>query len=99
MLVLAYDSQAKRSNPYGALVRFEASSDVPIVKVELDLEGDGEPAIPLTFEVGSGFDGRFVRALAAKFTANGTWPLVVTASDVRGRTGSARCTPGITVTF
>jgi hypothetical protein len=98
-LVLEFDAVARRSDPKGLLVRFDAGSDQPITRVILDLEGDGEPPIEVGFTVGRGFDGRYVRALAFKPTVNGTWPLVVTAFDAAGRSGSSRCTPGVTVTF
>lgn len=67
--------------------------------MELDLEGDGEPAISISFAVGVGFDGRYVRGLAFKPTVNGTWPLVVTVHDALGRTSTTTCRPGMTVTF
>jgi hypothetical protein len=97
--VLDFDPTTRRSDPNGALVRFDASSDQPIVRVDLDLEGDGEPPIQVSFSVGLGFDGRYVRGLAFKPTVNGTWPLVVTAYDALGRSGVARCEPGMTVTI
>lgn len=80
-------------------MNFDASSPNAIVRIELDLEGDGEPAIPVTFPAGVGFDGRYVRGLFFKPTINGTWPLVVRAFDTLGRSGTTRCTPGVTVTF
>lgn len=94
-----YDLVGRRSDPLGVLVRFDLGSDQPITRVELDLEGDGEPAVPAVFPTGLAFDGRYIRALAFKPTVNGTWPLVVTAWDAAGRVGSTRCTPGITVGF
>jgi hypothetical protein len=99
VLVLDFDATARRSNPNGALVRFDAGSDAPIVRVELDLDGDGEPAISVRFDVGVGFDGRYVRALAFKPTVNGTWPLTVRAWNSRGESSTATCRPGMTVTF
>lgn len=94
-----YPAVARRSDPLGALVRFDLGSDEPITRVELDLDGDGEPAVPVVFPVGRGFDGRYIRALAFKPTVNGTWPLVVTAWDAAGRVGVTRCSPGIMVGF
>lgn len=67
--------------------------------VTIGLEGSGEPPIPYSFPVGTGFDGRYNRAVAPKFTKNGLYPLVVIATDALGRQGSARCLPGILVTF
>jgi Fibronectin type III domain len=99
IIVQSYDLQAKRSDPKGLLVRFDAGSSEPIVRLDLDLENDGEPAVPVTFPAGVGFDGRYVRALAFKPTINGTWPLLVVATDAVGRKASARCTPGVTVGF
>lgn len=99
IIVQSYDLQAKRSDPKGLLVRFDAGSSEPIVRVEFDLENDGEPAVPITFPSGVGFDGRYVRALAFKPTINGTWPLLVSATDAVGRKASARCSPGVTVGF
>lgn len=81
------------------LIRFDAGSSEPIVRLDLDLEGDGEPPIQVTFPAGLGFDGRYVRALAFKPTVNGTWPLVVTAYDAVGRVSATRCSPGVTVIF
>jgi len=97
--IWAFDRTTRRSDPNGLTVRFEVDSTDPIVRIEIDLDGDGEPAIPLTFPIGIGFDGRYVRGLAVKPTVNGTWPLVVSAIDARGRSGRIRCAPGITVTF
>lgn len=99
VIVQSYDLQARRSDPKGLLVRFDAGSSEPIVRIDLDLEDDGEPAVPLTFPAGVGFDGRYVRALAFKPTINGTWPLLVSATDAVGRRASARCAPGVTVGF
>ena len=59
--------------------------------------GNGEPSVPITFPVGLGYDGRYVRALSFKPTVNGTFPLVVTATDGVGRKGAVRCVPGMTV--
>lgn len=97
--MFAFDARVSRSDPAGLLVRFEAEADAPVARLELDLEGDDEPAIPVTFPTGAGFDGRYVRALAFKPTRNGTWPLVLRATTVAGATGATRCTPGVTVTF
>jgi hypothetical protein len=99
VIVQSYDLEAKRSDPKGLLVRFDAGSSEAIVEITLDLENDGEPAVPLKFPTGVGFDGRYVRALAFKPTINGTWPLLVTAVDDVGRKASARCLPGVTVGF
>ncbi len=98
IVVNSYDTTTTRSDPRGMLVRFDASSSEPIVRIELDLEGDNEPAVPLNFPTGLGFDGRYVRGLAFKPTVNGTWPLLVTATDATGRVGQTRCLPGVTVT-
>ncbi len=99
IVVQEFDPIAHRSDPKGALIRYDAGSSEPIVEIDVDLEGDGEPAITYRFENKVGNDGRYNRALAPKFTVNGTWPLIVTAVDAVGRKGSTRCTPGITVTF
>jgi hypothetical protein len=99
VIVQSYDLQAQRSNPRGMHVAFDAGSSEPIVRIELDMEGDGEPAIPITFPVGLGFDGRYVRGLDFKPTVNGTWPLLVSATDAVGRKSTTRCTPGVTVGF
>lgn len=83
-------------------MRFEVEGPEPIARMEFDMS-DPEPAIPILFDVGRGFDGRFVRAFAFKPTTNGTWDLVVRAF-VRGGSGgytlvgSATC-PGVNVTF
>ncbi len=99
VIIQGYDLEAKRSDPKGLLVRFEAASSEPVVRLDLDLENDGEPAVPVTFQAGVGFDGRYIRALAFKPTVNGTWPLLVSATDAVGRKASARCAPGVTVGF
>ena len=98
VVVQDFDRTVARNDPKGGLVRFDAGSSEPISRIEIDLEGDGEPGVPMIFPVGVGFDGRYIRALAFKPTINGTWPLVVTATDTAGRTNATRCTPGITVT-
>lgn len=69
------------------------------MRVDLDLVGDGEAAIITSFEVGVGFDGRYIRAMAFKPTVNGTWPVSVTAWDTAGRTSTTVCSPGVTVIF
>jgi hypothetical protein len=97
--VIDFDTTAKRSDPNGALVRFDAGSDVAINRIDLDLDGDGEPAITVRFDVGVGFDGRYIRALAFKPTVNGTWPLVIKAYNLRGETSTTTCKPGMTVVF
>lgn len=99
VIVQSYDTEAKRSDPRGMHVAFDAGSSEAIVRIELDLEGDGEPAIPLAFPVGVGFDGRYIRGLNFKPTVNGTWPLLVSATNAVGRRASVRCTPGVTVGF
>lgn len=99
VIVQAYDLTAKRSDPRGLHVAFDAGSSEPIVRIEMDMEGDGEPAIPLTFPAGLGFDGRYIRGLNFKPTVNGTWPLLVSATDAVGRKATARCLPGVTVGF
>ena len=99
VFVIDFDRTAQRSNPDGALVRFDATSDAPITRVDLDLEGDGEPAITVRFDAGVGFDGRYVRALSFKPTVNGSWPLIVKAWNARGESSTTRCAPGMTVVF
>ncbi len=99
VIIQAYDQTARRSDPAGALARFEAGSAEPITRVEFALEGNGEPGVLVVFPVGVGFDGRYVRAVAFKPTINGIFPLVVVATDQTGRRGGTRCTPGITVGF
>lgn len=81
-------------------MRFEAESALPITTIAVDLEGDGEPAKHFTVPVEAGNDGRFWRAVAYKPGINGTWPLIVTATDQAGNVGIARCGhPGVTVAF
>jgi hypothetical protein len=99
VVVQDFDRSVARNNPKGALIRFDAGSSDPISRIEIDLDGDGEPGVPVIFPVGVGFDGRYIRALAFKPTINGTWPLIVSATDTAGRTNATRCTPGITVTI
>ena len=89
----------QRSDPNGLLIRFDVGSLLAIVQIDMDLEGDGEPAISVTFPIGVGFDGRYVRALAFKPTVNGTWPLLFTATNRFGESLTVRCTPGVQVTF
>jgi len=92
-----YDEIARRNDPLGALIRYEAGSSEPIISMDLDMEGDGEPEQTTNFPVRVGKDGRYNRALAPKFTINGTFPLLMTATDALGRKATVRCTPGITV--
>jgi hypothetical protein len=86
---------AKRSDPKGMLIYFDAYSPVRISKVTIDTLGDGEPGWELIF--GDQTDGRAVRALAVKPVVNGTWTFEVVAMDARGCTG--RATGIVTVTF
>ena len=88
MLLLSYDTDVHRSDPNGMLIRFAAESPRPIVLIDLDLEEDGEPSIPIAFRNEVARDGRYVRALAFKPTRNGQWRLRVTATDDQGRTGT-----------
>lgn len=97
--MLSYDPVVKRSDPNGLLVRFEVEADLPVVRFEMDLNGDGEPAIPLAFGVALGFDGRYVRALAFKPTVNGTWPLVLKAWNQKNEMSTTTCSPGVQVVF
>lgn len=78
---------------------YEVASGQPIVRMVIDLIGDGENGLEYSFGVGPGFDGRYNRLLGPKFTVNGTWPLSVTAWDSLGRHSTTVCTPGITVVF
>jgi len=89
---------ASRSDWKGAHIGYEAASSEAIVKLSVALEGSGAAAIVYTWEVGLGFDGRYNRQIGPKFTVNGgPFPLLLTATDALGRTGSTRCTPGVTV--
>lgn len=82
--IIEYDHVCRRSNPKGCLIYFEVQSPNPVVEVTVGLEGDGEPDIVISFSDEPRMDGRYVRALAYKFTVNGTWTLVVTAKDNQG---------------
>jgi len=99
ILILAFDSVVGRSNPNGMLIRFEVASARPIVQIELDLEGDGEPSIVNNLLNEPRRDGRYLRALAFKPTVNGTWPLRVKAKDDLGNVGQSNGTHMVTVTF
>lgn len=97
VLIHSYDPFVYRGDPKGLLVRFDADSRHPIVKIELDLEGDDEPSIPLSFVAENGRDGRYVRALAFKPVRNGTYKLRVTATDAKGNVGKSDGTHTVTV--
>lgn len=90
---------ARRSDPVGAVVQFEAESATPIAGFSFALEGSGTPPVTILTPPVEGFDGRYVRQFGIKATVNGTWPLVVSAWDTAGHTGVTRCAQGITVTF
>jgi hypothetical protein len=66
-------------------VRFDTSSDRPITRILVDLEGDGEPGVRMSFD--GQRDGRYARALAFKPAVNGAWQLTVTAWDDQGCSG------------
>lgn len=89
----------QRSNPQGMLIRFDVTAPDAVNRMELDLEGDDEPAISISFGVGIGFDGRYIRALSFKPVRNGTYPLVVRAWTTTGLHSSTVCKPGVEVTF
>lgn len=82
--ILDYDNVVKRSDPNGMLIRFDVHSEKPVILIELDLEGDGEPSLILEFLDEPRRDGRYCRALAFKPTVNGTWTLRVVARDNEG---------------
>ncbi len=67
------------------LVRFDVSSDKAITRILVDLEGDGEPGVQLSFD--GQRDGRYIRALSFKPAVNGVWQLSVTAWDADGCSG------------
>lgn len=75
------------------LLRYDASSDREIARLEVRLEGTNYVA-RYRFDPGT-----VNRAVAPKLTINGTWPLLVTVYDSANRRTSVRCLPGVTVTF
>lgn len=87
-----------KSDDTGALIEYVIESGNPIIKLEIDLEGDGLERWTLTYRVGNKRDGRYWRAASILPEVVGTWPLVMTASTNNGKVGTVRCLPGITVT-
>lgn len=69
------------------------------MRVEVDLEGDGEPSLVANYPDEARRSGEYWRGATFKPVVNGTWPVVVTATDALGRSASTRCTPGMTVTY
>jgi len=97
--IVEYDHVCHRSDPKGCLIRFDIFSPNPVVSAEFDLEGDGEPAIPVSFSDAERQDGRYVRGFAFKFTVNGKWVLKVTAKDNKGNLYQSDGKQIIEVTF
>jgi len=89
VVIIDYDKDVHRGDPNGMLIRFDVTSPYPVVEVELDLVGDGEPSIIIKFLDEPRRDGRYCRALAFKPTVNGDWILQVTAKDNQGNTAEA----------
>ena len=84
--LISYDTDVHRSDPKGMLIRFDVTCPNPVIEVELDLVGDGEPSIIISFKDEPRRDGRYCRALAFKPTVNGSWTLQVSAKDNQGNT-------------
>jgi len=84
--LISYDTYVHRSDPKGMLIRFDVTCPNPVLEIELDLVGDGEPSIIINFLNEPRRDGRYCRALAFKPTVNGDWTLQVSAKDNQGNT-------------
>jgi hypothetical protein len=97
VLIHGYDPFVHRSDPAGMLVRFEAESARPIISIDIDLEGDEEVSIPVSFLPSPGRDGRYVRALAFKPVRNGVYKLRVTATNDAGEIGKSDGSHAVTV--
>jgi hypothetical protein len=71
----------------------------PIVRVEVDLLNDNEPAQVYLYGTGLGFDGRYTYGTFWKPVRNGgPFPLSIRATDVTGAFGEVVCSPGVAVT-
>lgn len=93
------DPVARRSDPFGCLIKFEIASARPITRAEFYCEGNGENPVAIEFPVGPGFDGRYIRQIGVKFTVNGVWTLKVKGWNDQGQVGESDGTHRVEVTF
>jgi hypothetical protein len=93
------DPVAKRSDPFGCLIKYEVASSRPITRAEFYCEGNGENPVAVEFPVGPGYDGRYIRQIGVKFTVNGTWVLRVKGFNDQGQEGISDGTHRVEVTF
>lgn len=93
--IFKYTNPAKRSDPLGMVVEFEAASQHPIVEITYDLN-DGD--LPFTWKHTPGTkDGRYFRVQGIKVTVNGNWFLTMTATNNQGHKATVQVP--VTVTF
>lgn len=96
LTIFKYTNPARRSDPLGMVVEFEAASDSPITEISYDL-GDGDNPFVWTWK-GPGYkDGRYFRVQGVKVTVNGDWTLRMTAKNSVG--DEAVLEVPVTVTF
>jgi hypothetical protein len=96
VLIHEYDQTVQRSDPHGCLVRLEAASTRPIVRISLWLD-DGERPLHAFFHPPYPPDGRYFRAIAFKPVVNGTFKLIAEAEDDQGNVGRSDGTETVTV--
>lgn len=94
-IITKYTNPARRSDPLGCVVEFEAQSPHAIVEISFTLN-DGD--LPFIWTRGAGSkDGRYYRVIGFKATVNGNWTLRLSAKDDKGNTGFTEVP--LTVTF
>jgi hypothetical protein len=97
LLVTELPATVSRSDPTPSPIYHDSSSPALIKSIEVDLEGYGEPSLVKTFPQEVRRTGEYHRGTAVKFVREGTFPVVVTATDFQNRSTKVRCAPGIQV--
>jgi hypothetical protein len=81
LTIFKYTNPARRGDPLGLVVEFEAASSRPVVEISYSL-GDGD--LPFIWRHVGGKDGRYFRVQGVKVTVNGDWTLRMVAKNDLG---------------
>lgn len=99
VLITSYDPTFVRGTARGHRIEWNVGSVNPIVKVEVDLEGDGESPKTIMYPSAINDDGRFFYGIFWKpVRTGGPFPLTLRVWDALGGYGEVTCSPGVTVT-
>jgi hypothetical protein len=92
--IFDYTNPARRGDPLGLVVKFEAASSRPIVSITYTLN-DGD--LPFVWRWVAGKDGRYFRVQGIKVTVNGDWILEMTAENDMGDKATVRVPVTVTL--